>query len=123
MGSPLSAAAIADRAQSPAIETLTAPTVPPAPVDGLRTNEALARWASQWAARLEACNADKAATRFLLIEEATMPEGFDRCANNGGKVRRVSGPNKEHGLKDDEYVDYCYQDGKSHRGHVKKKSE
>lgn len=120
MGSPLSAAGIADLAQGPTIQILTKPTARPEPVNGLRTNEALARWASQWAAKLDACNADKAATAYLLTE-AAMPEGFDQCARNGGKVRRVSGPNEEHGLKEGEYVDYCHKDGQSHRGHVKQK--
>lgn len=49
-----------------------------------------------------------------------MPADFDKCVKEGGKVRRVSGPNKEHGLKAGEYVNYCMKDGKSHRGYVKK---
>lgn len=49
-----------------------------------------------------------------------MPELFDKCVKNGGKVRTVTGPNKEHGLKKDEYVRYCVLNGKSHRGETKK---
>jgi len=52
-----------------------------------------------------------------------MPAGFDRCVNNNGRVRRVSGPNKEHGLAAGEYVNFCYINGKSYRGHTKKKKK
>lgn len=50
-------------------------------------------------------------------------EAFERCVDNGGKVRTVTGPNEEHGLEEGEYVYYCIdEDGKTHRGekHVKK---
>ena len=50
-----------------------------------------------------------------------MPRAFENCVKNGGRVRRISGPNKEHGLKVGEYVNYCYLHGKSYRGEVKKK--
>lgn len=50
-----------------------------------------------------------------------MPASFDKCVKNGGKVRTISGPNKEHGLKTGEYVHYCTLNGKSYRGYVKKK--
>lgn len=50
-----------------------------------------------------------------------MPEGFEKCVRSGGRVRTVSGPNKEHGLKAGEYCRYCYKDGKSYRGEVKRK--
>lgn len=51
-----------------------------------------------------------------------MPAGFEACVAGGGRVRRVSGPNKEHGLKKDEYVNYCYdKKGDSFRGEVKTK--
>jgi len=49
-----------------------------------------------------------------------MPAGFDSCVAGGGRVRRVSGPNKRHGLSKGEYVNFCYTDGESYRGHVKK---
>lgn len=45
---------------------------------------------------------------------------FENCVEMGGKVRRVSGPDKEHGLKEGEYVNYCFLDNKSYRGEVKK---
>ena len=47
------------------------------------------------------------------------PEGFTQCVNKGGKVRTVSGPNNEHGLKRGQYMHYCVLDGKSYRGEVK----
>jgi phage I-like protein len=51
------------------------------------------------------------------------PADFERCVRQGGRVRTISGPNKEHGLSKDEYVKYCYKDGKSYRGEVKTKSK
>lgn len=48
-----------------------------------------------------------------------MPADFEKCVKEGGRVRTVSGPNKDHGLKEDQYVHYCYKDGKSYRGEVK----
>lgn len=51
-----------------------------------------------------------------------MPAKFDRCANKeGAKMRRVSGPDKEHGLAAGEYVTYCIDPdtGKSVRGYVR----
>jgi len=50
------------------------------------------------------------------------PAGFQSCVDRGGRVRRVSGE-KEHGLGPNEYVNYCYLDGKSYRGEVKKVKE
>lgn len=50
-----------------------------------------------------------------------MPKGFENCVKRGGKVRRVSGPSKKHGLEKNEYVNYCTIDGKTYRGEVKKK--
>src|SRR3990172_7515030 len=54
-----------------------------------------------------------------------MPKEFEMCVKGGGKVRTVSGPSKEHGLKDGEFVRFCMLDGKSHRGETmtKKMSE
>jgi len=53
-----------------------------------------------------------------------MPADFDKCVKDGGKVRTVKGPNKEHGLKEGETVAYCIieKDGKekSFRGEIKK---
>jgi len=48
-----------------------------------------------------------------------MPKEFIECVDSGGKVRTVSGPNKEHGLGKGEYVKYCYKDDKSYRGEIK----
>lgn len=48
-----------------------------------------------------------------------MPQDFDRCVKGGGRVRRVSGPSKKHGLKAGEYVNFCYDGKGAHRGHVK----
>jgi len=47
-----------------------------------------------------------------------MPEAFNNCVNNNGKVRTVSGPSKEHGLKAGQYVKFCTLGGKTYRGHV-----
>lgn len=52
-----------------------------------------------------------------------MPKAFERCVANGGRVRTVSGPNKEHGLSADEHVKYCTLNGETHRGEVKKKKQ
>jgi hypothetical protein len=52
-----------------------------------------------------------------------MPAAFMACTQAGGKVRRVSGPSKEHHLKANEYVDYCTLEGKSYRGHVHTKKK
>lgn len=50
-----------------------------------------------------------------------MPKEFEECVASGGRVRRVSGPSKEHGLKKGEYVNFCYIKGQSYRGEVKQK--
>jgi len=52
-----------------------------------------------------------------------MPESFDNCVKNGGKVRTVSGPNEEVGVKKGEYVHVCFLNGKLYRGHTKKKQK
>lgn len=51
-----------------------------------------------------------------------MPKSFDKCVKQGGRVRTVSGPSKEHGLKKGQYVRFCFLDNKSYRGEVKKKA-
>ena len=48
-----------------------------------------------------------------------MPRSFEQCVKGGGRIRRVTGPNKDHGLAEGEYVNYCYKGGKSYRGEVK----
>ncbi len=51
-----------------------------------------------------------------------MPKAFDMCAKQkGSRIRTVTGPSKEHGLKDGEFVRFCILNGKSHRGEVKTK--
>ena len=50
-----------------------------------------------------------------------MPQAFDNCIKAGGRVRRVSGPSKRHGLANGEWVNFCFKGGKSYRGHVHKK--
>ena len=52
-----------------------------------------------------------------------MPAGFEACVRNNGRVRTVSGPNKEHGLSANEYVKYCYLGEKSYRGEVHTKGK
>lgn len=49
-----------------------------------------------------------------------MPKAFDRCVKGGGRVRKVSGPSKKHGLKKGEHVNFCFIGGHSFRGYVKK---
>jgi len=51
------------------------------------------------------------------------PADFERCVRQGGRVRTISGPNKEHGVGKGEYVKYCYLNDKSYRGEVKTKSK
>jgi len=50
-----------------------------------------------------------------------MPKDFDNCVKRGGRVRRISGPNKQFGLEKGEYLDICFMNGEMYRGEVKKK--
>lgn len=50
-----------------------------------------------------------------------MPPAFESCISQGGRVRRISGPNKRFGLSKGQYLNICFRDGKMHRGHVKTK--
>lgn len=50
-----------------------------------------------------------------------MPKAFDRCVDQGGKVRTISGPSKEHGLKDGEYVKVCFKGDRMYRGYKHRK--
>jgi hypothetical protein len=50
-----------------------------------------------------------------------VPAGFDSCVSRGGRVRRISGPSKKHGLGKDQYINLCFIDGKSFAGHKKTK--
>ena len=52
-----------------------------------------------------------------------MPEAFEKCIKEGGRVRTMTGPDKEHGLAEGEYMHICYQGDKSYAGEVKKKKK
>lgn len=54
-----------------------------------------------------------------------MPAAFDRCVEGGGRVRTVSGPNKDMGLKENQFVHICFPKGGggSVRGEVKTKKK
>jgi hypothetical protein len=52
-----------------------------------------------------------------------MPEAFDNCRANGGKIRTLSGPNKKYGLKRGEYRHVCILKGKLHFGEKKTKKK
>lgn len=52
-----------------------------------------------------------------------MPADFMKCVNEGGRVRTMSGPNKKFGLKKEQYIHFCFKDGKSYRGEIKKKEK
>lgn len=52
-----------------------------------------------------------------------MPEGFDRCERAGGRIRRISGPNKRWNVPAGHYRNICWdKSGVPHRGelHTKK---
>ena len=48
-----------------------------------------------------------------------MPADFERCRNDGGKVRTVSGPNKIYHLSKGEYRHICILHNKVHWGEKK----
>jgi hypothetical protein len=52
-----------------------------------------------------------------------LPRGFSQCVRRKGRVRTVTGPDKEHGLGKDEYVHFCVIEGESYRGEVHKKKD
>ena len=55
-----------------------------------------------------------------------MPESFDKCVRNGGKVRRITGPNKKYAVPAGYYRNICIdKDGGVHLGklHKTKKKE
>jgi len=45
-----------------------------------------------------------------------MPEAFEKCVREGGRVRTKK-------LSGGRYIHICYKDGKSHAGHVHKKKK
>jgi len=47
-----------------------------------------------------------------------MPKEFDKCVEEGGKVRTVTG--KRYGMGVGEYRRICIKDGKTYLGHIKK---
>ena len=52
-----------------------------------------------------------------------MPKAFDDCVKNGGRVRRLTGPNKKYGLKAGEYRNICFLNNKGYMGHTHKKEK
>lgn len=52
-----------------------------------------------------------------------MPKGFEDCRANSGRIRTVSGPNKQMGLNKNQYAHICVLNGKVHRGEVKTKEK
>ena len=51
-----------------------------------------------------------------------MPAEFDACRSSGGKIRTISGPDKQWGLGDNEYLHICVKkDGSVVRGEKKQK--
>ena len=50
-----------------------------------------------------------------------MPEAFEACVRNGGRVRTISGPNKLFGLAKGQYRHLCFLKGKSYSGETKTK--
>jgi hypothetical protein len=52
-----------------------------------------------------------------------MPEAFEKCRRNGGRVRTVSGPDKAFDLKEGQYRHVCFIGGAMHLGEVKTKQK
>lgn len=52
-----------------------------------------------------------------------MPEGFDTCRNNGGRIRTISGANKQFGVGKGQYKHICVLGGQVHQGELKTKKE
>jgi hypothetical protein len=52
-----------------------------------------------------------------------MPADFERAVKEGARVRTISGPNKQYGLKRGEYRRIAFLKGKSHLGEIKTKKE
>jgi len=46
---------------------------------------------------------------------------FEKCRNNGGKIKTVRGPNTEFNLDKDHTIKICIDEsGRTHRGHKRK---
>lgn len=52
-----------------------------------------------------------------------MPKAFEQCRKNGGRIRTISGPNKQWNLKQGEFVHVCFDGKGAHRGHTKKRKK
>jgi hypothetical protein len=52
-----------------------------------------------------------------------MSAEFDKCVKNGGKVRTISGPDKQFGVKEGQYLHVCFLNGEMYRGEVKQKQD
>ena len=52
-----------------------------------------------------------------------MPKDFERCQQQGGKMRTMSGPNKMMRLEHNQYMHICIMGGKVHRGEIKTKKK
>ena len=52
-----------------------------------------------------------------------MPEAFDKCKKNGGRVRTVSGPNKHFKVPEGHYRHVCWLNNEPIWGDLKKKKE
>lgn len=52
-----------------------------------------------------------------------MPAGFDRCVENGGRVRTIAGPNEQYNVPKGHYRRVCILRGDFYLGHVEKKKE
>lgn len=52
-----------------------------------------------------------------------MPADFEKCVKNKGRVKRISGPNKQFGLEKGEYLNVCFLENEMFRGEVHQKEE
>lgn len=52
-----------------------------------------------------------------------MPADFDACVRNNGRVRTISGPNKQYGLGKNEYCHVCFDKKGMHMGEKKTKEK
>lgn len=52
-----------------------------------------------------------------------MPAAFERCRAGGGRIRTISGPNKQFNLSAGQYAHVCFDSRGAHRGHVKVKKD
>lgn len=50
-----------------------------------------------------------------------MPRAFDQCRKSGGKIRTITGPNKQFDLEEGEYRHVCWLNNEPHWGEKHKK--